>query len=68
MLQKQMYKDRNYPKDEGNDESVYYYVQKMRLESSIDYIPEEKNDKGYPSLKEIIKEDPHLKYIYDDSS
>lgn len=67
-LQQQMYKDRHYEKDEYNDESVYEYVKKMRLEDLNDYIPEKKNENGYPMLKEIIEKDEKLKYIYDSDS
>ena len=65
-LQQVMYKDRNYPKDEDNDEFVYYYVNKMRTENSEKYYPVRKND--YPSLEEIILKDINLKYIYDSNS
>lgn len=63
-LQQQMYKDRNYPKDERNDETVYEYVNNMRKESSAPYIPKTKNSL-YPDLEDIIKSDEKLKYIYD---
>ena len=65
-LQQIMYKDRNYPKDEDNDEFVYYYVNKMRTENSEKYYPVRKND--YTSLEEIILKDINLKYIYDSNS
>lgn len=67
-LQQQMYKDRNYNKDEYNDEFLYYYVNKMRNENIIDYIPNKKNTNDYPMLEEIINSDKKLKYIYDDDS
>ena len=63
-----MYKDRNYNKDEYNDEFLYYYVNKMRNENIIDYIPNKKNTNDYPMLEEIINSDKKLKYIYDDDS
>ena len=66
-LQQEMYKDRNYSKDEYNDEFVYDYVSKMRINDSVKYIPEDKS-KDYPTLEEIIAQDLKLKYIYDDSS
>ena len=65
-LQQVMYKDRNYPKDEDNDEFVYYYVNKMRTENSEKYYPVRKTD--YTSLEEIILKDINLKYIYDSNS
>lgn len=68
-LQKQMYKDRNFNKDEFNDEFVYEYVSKMRVEDSSKYIPKQSNNiNGYPSLDDIIKQDEKLKYIYDEES
>ena len=66
-LQQQMYKDRNYQKDENNDEFVYEYVSKMRIDDKTKYIPTAKNN-DYPQLEEIIKQDSKLKYIYDDNS
>lgn len=63
-LQQEMYKDRNYEKDSYNDESVYEYVKKMRLEDIGKYIPSKKNT-DYQQLEEIIKQDDKLKYIYD---
>ena len=66
-LQQEMYKDRNLLKDEFNDEHVYEYVKKMRLEDKEKYIPNRKQN-DYLSLEEIIKQDPNLKYIYDDNS
>ena len=67
MLQKQMYIDRNYAKDENNDEFVYEYVKNMRLEDKKEYIPDKDND-GFSQLRLIIKEDERLKYIYDKNS
>lgn len=66
LLQRKMYKDRNYNKDEYNDEFVYQYVNKMRIEDIEKYIPKKK-DNEYISLEEIIEKDSKLKYIYDDS-
>lgn len=66
-LQQEMYKDRNYNKDEYNEEFVYEYVSKMRLEDSTKYIPTKTNSE-YPSLNEIINKDYNLKYIYDNNS
>ena len=63
-LQQQLYKDRNYPKDEYNDEFVYEYVKKMRNVDLSNYKPKSE----YPLLEDIILEDKKLKYIYDDSS
>ncbi len=67
-LQQQMYKDKNYSKDEYNDEFVYQYVSKMRLEDLSKYIPKKNQDTGYPTLEEIISADPNLKYIYEANS
>ena len=66
-LQQAMYKDRNLLKDEFNDEFVYEYVRKMRLESKEKYIPEKKQT-NYLTLEEMIKQDKNLKYIYDSES
>ena len=66
-LQQQMYQDRNYLKDEYNDDTVYRYVCKMRLEDSSDYIPN-KVESDYPSLDNIISSDSSLQYIYDGNS
>lgn len=65
-LQQQMYKDRNYQKDEYNDEFVYQYVSKMRIGDNSKYIPQRKNN-DYPSLEELIEQDPKLQYIYDNN-
>lgn len=65
-LQQQMYKDRNLGIDLNNDEFVYYYINKMRLDDLSKYIPK-RNNNDYPSLSELISEDSRLKYIYDDS-
>ena len=66
-LQQVMYKDRNFLKDEFNDEFVYEYVKKMRLEDKDKYIPSRKQT-DYSTLEELIKQDKNLKYIYDDDS
>lgn len=67
-LQQKLYKDRNYLKDPYNDEFVYQYISKMRLEDASIYIPENKSFNDYPSLEDIIKKDSNLKYIYDTDS
>ena len=66
-LQQAMYKDRNLLKDSYNDEFVYNYVKKMRLEDKDKYLPENKMI-DYPALEELIKHDKGLKYIYDAES
>ena len=66
-LQQEMYKDRNLEKDPYNDEFVYEYVKKMRLEDKEKYYPKAKQSDN-PSLEEIIKLDNNLKYIYDSNS
>ena len=65
-LQQQMYKDRNYQKDDYNDEFVYEYLSKMRNVDLSSYVPSKTND--YLSLKNIILKDEKLKYIYDENS
>ena len=67
-LQQEMYKDRNYLKDIYNDEFVYQYISKMRLEDASKYMPEKKSNNDYPLLEDIINSDSNLKYIYDDNS
>ena len=67
-LQQEMYKDRNYLKDIYNDEFVYQYISKMRLEDASIYMPEKKPNNDYPLLEDIINSDSNLKYIYDDNS
>ena len=67
-LQQKMYKDRNYLKDEYNDDFVYEYVKNMRLENVADYVPERKANNEFPDLTQIIEEDDKLKYIYDKDS
>ncbi len=62
-LQQAIYKDRNYMKDDYNDESVYRYVSKMRIGNIEKYKPK-RNNNDYPSLEEIISNDPNLIYIY----
>lgn len=66
-LQQVMYKDRNLLKDEFNDEFVYEYVKKMRLEDKDKYLPSKKQT-DYLTLEELIKQDNNLKYIYDSES
>ena len=66
-LQQVLYKDRGYQKDQYNDEFVYEYVKKMRLENKEEYIPN-RNETTYISLIDLIKQDSNLKYIYDNNS
>lgn len=69
LLQKKMYEDRNYLKDEYNDESVYQYINKMRADDIRKYIPNiNKNNNDYPNLESMISSDKNLKYIYDSNS
>lgn len=66
LLQKQMYKDRNYLEDKFN-EFTYQYAIKMRIGDATKYIKKDTNS-PYPLLEDIIDSDPRLKYIYDDNS
>ena len=68
MLQQKMYNDRNLLKDKYNDDFVYYYVKKMRLEDSSKYMPDNNVNLNYPSLREMIDKDKDLKYIYDNNT
>ena len=65
-LQQELYKDWNLEQDSYNDENVYDYLLKMHPEEAMNYYPTRNNE--YKDLKDIIKEDPKLKYIYDDNS
>lgn len=67
LLQQKMYKDRNYQKDEYNEEFVYEYLSKMRTVDLDKYVPKKK-DSINGTLEEIIDKDPKLKYIYDKDS
>ena len=67
LLQQKMYKDRNYQKDEYNEEFVYEYLSKMRTEDLDKYVPKNTNSIN-PTLEEIINKDSKLKYIYDNDS
>ena len=67
LLQQKMYKDRGFEKDKFNDEFVYQYVAKLRVEVLTRYVPK-KTQLEYPSLEEIISIDENLKYIYDSDS
>lgn len=62
-LQLEMYKDRGYRPDEFYDETLYQYVNKMRLDDLNKYIPKKKS-LDYPTLDEIISKDKNLNYIY----
>ena len=66
-LQQELYKDRNYQKDEYNDETIYNYLLKMRMTDITKYIPNRKSI-DYPSLEEILSKDEKLKYIYSDDA
>ncbi len=63
LLQQKLYEDWNYQKDSYNDENTYNYVCKMHQNEIEKYYPTRNNE--YRELKELIKEDPKLKYIYD---
>lgn len=67
MLQKKMYQDRGYTKDLYNDESVYDYVSKMRVDDLNNYIIDSKESNNL-DLRNIILKDDNLKYIYDNDS
>ena len=67
-LQQKMYEDRGYSKDSNNEDFVYYYVKRMRLENPLEYTPSKKEKSEYPCLGEIIENDSSLKYIYDNNS
>lgn len=62
-LQQELYKLRNYEKNE-NEELVYRYVSKMHPDVMEKYVPEAKID-DENNLINLIKQDKKLKYIYD---
>ena len=66
LLQKQLYLKSNLLEDSKNDYTVYEYVSKMHPNQVMDYCPPRENE--YKNLKDLIKEDNKLKYIYDDNS
>ena len=59
-----MYADLNYEKDEFNEETVYNYLNKMRVCDLSKYVPTNEFEN---SLENLIKKDERLKYIYSDS-
>ena len=63
LLQQKLYEDWNYSKDMYNDETVYNYLSKMHPEEAYKFYPTRNFE--YKDLKELIEEDPKLKYIYD---
>ena len=67
LLQQKLYPFWNLEPDRFNDETVYEYVKKMHKEEIINYYPT-RNNNEYKDLKDLIKEDPKLKYIYDAKS
>ena len=62
LLQQKMYEDRKLAKDAYNDDFVYKYVSKMRLDDKEKYIPSKIGEED--SLEKIISLDPKLKNIY----
>ena len=66
-LQQEIYKDNNelYPKDEYNDESVYFYLNKIHPDIANMYYPRLQNKSAIPNLQDIINDDIRLKNIYD---
>lgn len=67
LLQKKLYKDLKLEKDPFNEETVYNYVSKMHPLLMEKYYPNISVNE-YKNLVDLIKEDPKLKYIYDDKS
>ena len=66
LLQQELYKDWNLEKDMYNDLTVYDYVSKMHPRDMDKYYPTRNYE--YKDLRELIEEDPKLKYIYDSDS
>ncbi len=62
LLQQKMYQDRKLEKDTYNDDFVYKYVTKMRLDDKEKYIPSKINEED--SLESIISLDSKLNNIY----
>lgn len=71
-LQQEIYRDNNdiYKEDENNEESVYMYLSKMHPSIAQEYYPQKRqiNVDDIVQLKEIIKQDEKLKYIYDSNA
>ena len=65
-LQKELYKDWNLREDPFADETLYEYAKMMHPEESEKYYPTRNHE--YRDLRELIEEDPKLKYIYDPNS
>ena len=64
LLQKELYKSKEYAPDSGNAYTVYEYLRRMHPEIAEDYQPP-RIPMGVPPLRSIIKADAGLKYIYD---
>ena len=71
-LQQEIYKDNNdiFKEDENNEESIYMYLSKMHPSIAQEYYPQKKqiNIDDIVQLKDIIKQDEKLKYIYDQNA
>lgn len=68
LLQKELYKDRNFEEHQYKDEYLYEFYKNTRIGDLSKYKPVVKDDTGNPTLLDIIKEDSKLKYIYDNKS
>lgn len=67
LLQKKLYKLKEYKEDEFFKESTYRYVTCMHPDEMQNYVP--RNEViDMPDLEEIIAKDINLKYIYDNKS
>ncbi|MCR5456357.1 MAG: SPASM domain-containing protein, partial [Bacteroidales bacterium] len=65
LLQKELYKNRNYQPDNNTSASVYDYLLKIHPDLATDFKPVVYQEN---SLLDLIDKDPKLKYIYDPDS
>ena len=65
LLQKELYKNRNYCPDDNTSATAYDYLLKMHPALAIDFKPTVYQEN---SLLDLIAKDPRLKYIYDPDS
>ena len=63
-LQQRLYADQGREKDPFGAETVYRYLSAVQPGLMQDYAPP-RIPSGVPPLQQLIREDPHLRYIYD---
>ena len=65
LLQKELYKNRNYSPDTNPSDTAFNYLLKVHPDLAKDFKPAVYQEN---SLLDLINKDPHLKYIYDPDS